>query len=241
MPFVVSAQDGAPTAIRVTHGPILGRPAPDSMSLWVRTNRPGEVRIWYGGNPKKLERVSDPVTTAVEHDNTGVITLKGLKPNTVYHYRVEDHQQSGSFRTLPRADDFKDAENNPKGLFNFRFEFACGNNQSASGNSNGPHLPGYDTLNREVRDKVNFAILNGDWLYEDRREYTAGEWIQQVGLPGLDQAPRIVRKAPTIAGVWENYKIYLTRGRNLSKWHRHVPSFLHGGRSRITQRHLRNG
>ena len=25
--------------------------------------------------------------------------------------------------------------------------------------------------------------------------------------------------------MWENYKIYLERGRNLSEWHRHIPSF----------------
>ena len=39
----VLAQDTAPTPIRVTEGPILGRPAPDSMTLWVRTERQGEV------------------------------------------------------------------------------------------------------------------------------------------------------------------------------------------------------
>ena len=31
--------------------------------------------------------------------------------------------------------------------------------------------------------------------------------------------------APTIVGVWENYKLYLERGLNLADWHREVPSF----------------
>ena len=225
IPFSISAQESEPTAIRVTHGPILGRPAPDSMSLWFRTNRPGEVELFYGTDEKNLDQSAKLESTALEHDNTGVLTLGALEPETRYYYRVSDHQLSGSFRTLPRSEDFKHAEFNPRGLFNFRFEFACGNNQSPGGNSNGPHLPGYNTLNRDVRDKVNFAILNGDWLYEDRRDYTAAEWLTQVGLSEMDAAPRIVRMAPSISGVWENYKIYLERGRNLSEWHRHVPSF----------------
>ena len=37
--------------------------------------------------------------------------------------------------------------------------------------------------------------------------------------------PEILRIAPTLAGVWENYKVYLDRGRNLAHYHRNVPTF----------------
>jgi len=218
------AQDGEPTGIRVTHGPILGRPAPDSMTLWVRTQLAGPVTVFYGTDPDQLDEESEPVPTDVTRDNTGLITLRGLEPGTRYHYRVADHQLSGSFVTLPRSEDYRHERHNPEGLFNFRFEFACGNNQRGGGDSAGPTLPTYDTLNRQVRDTIDFAILNGDWLYEQRREYPATSWLQQVGLEPAE-APRIVELAPTIAGVWENYKVYLERGRNLSAWHRHVPTF----------------
>ncbi len=110
-------------------------------------------------------------------------------------------------------------------MFNFQFELACGNNQRGVGDSAGPTLPVFDTLNAQVRDKINFAILNSDWLYENRRDYPASEWLHQVGLDSLGQAPDIVQKTPTVVGVWENYKTYLERGHNLSEWHRHVPSF----------------
>ena len=83
----------------------------------------------------------------------------------------------------------------------------------------------FDTLNKQVRDKVHFAILNGDWLYEQRRDYPPKSWLHQVGLNSMKEAPKIVQKSPSIVGVWENYKVYLERGRNLSEWHRHVPSF----------------
>ena len=55
LPFILHSQDEAPTPVRVTHGPVLGRPATDSMSLWVRTVRPGEVRVLYGIDATKLD------------------------------------------------------------------------------------------------------------------------------------------------------------------------------------------
>lgn len=221
---LLQAQDGEPTSTRVTHGPILGRPTSSSMTIWARTNEAGPVTIFYGKEKDALDQVAPPLTTSLDHDYTGTTTLEGLEPNTTYYYRIEDHQLGGYFRTLPDPSQFRNAETNPEGLFNFSFEFACGNNQRGSGDSAGPHLPVYDILNAEWRDKVHFAILNGDWLYEDRREYQAEQWNHQVGITP-DLQPRIVKQAPTITGVWENYKIYLERGRNLSEWHRHIPTF----------------
>ena len=222
---ILSAQDGAPTPVRVTHGPMLGRPTTESMSLWVRTVIPGEVLVYYGTDEKKLDDSASCTTNGPERDHTGVLTIKGLKADTRYHYRIADHQLTGSFRTLPSADDYRNPKGNPDGLFNFRFEFACGNNHRGGGDSAGPTLPVFDTLNKKVRDSVNFAILNGDWLYEFQRDYPPQDWLHQVGLSDMKDAPRIVQKAPTVVGLWENYKTYLHRGRNLSEWHRHVPTF----------------
>ena len=63
----VSAQDGEPSIIRVTHGPILGRPGPDTMSIWVRTNEAGPVTIFYGTDPDNLDRVAPPLTLSLVH------------------------------------------------------------------------------------------------------------------------------------------------------------------------------
>jgi hypothetical protein len=30
---------------------------------------------------------------------------------------------------------------------------------------------------------------------------------------------------PALAGVWENYKLYLEKGVPLADWHRYVPSY----------------
>ena len=107
-------------------------------------------------------------------------------------------------------------------MFNFSFEFACGNSQSPSGL--GPTLPTFKTMLERLPGKIDFAILNGDWLYEWERDYPATKWLNDVGLTE-EEMPSLVKVAPTIAGVWENYKSYLERGNNLSLWHRVVPSF----------------
>jgi phosphodiesterase/alkaline phosphatase D-like protein len=210
----------------ITHGPILGRLGAHEIGVWVRTARPGKFRVRYGLKAEQLDQLSPEGETKLERDNTGWVAITGLKGNTRYWYRVVaggKEGPGGSFRTLPDPADFRDAKLNPRGLFNFRFEFACGNNQTP-GQGLGPAGPAFKTMREQLRDQVHFAILNGDWLYEDRRDYSVDDWLRQVGI---DRAalPAVVRQAPTIVGVWENYKVYLERGKNLAAWHREVPSF----------------
>jgi len=214
---------------QITHGPILGRLGAHEIGIWARTHHPGTFQIRYGFQPDHMDNLSNPVTTRIENDNTGWIHIKNLKANTKYFYELNVegsnatmYNRSGSFRTLPNPDEMRDEKHNPKGLFNFSFEYACGNSQS--GNGFGPALPTFRTMLDKIKDKINFAILNGDWLYEAKRDYQPESWLNQVGL-SKEQTPEIVKYAPTIVGVWENYKTYLNRGHNLSLWHRVVPSF----------------
>ena len=131
--------------------------------------------------------------------------IRNLKPNTKYFYKVvlpgftDLTARSGSFRTLPNGDLFVDEKLNPKGLFNFSFEYACGNNQNP-GHSNGPALPAFNTMLREIKDDINFAILNGDWLYETQREYTPAQWMSQIGMD-VGTPPKLIQDAPSIVGV----------------------------------------
>ncbi len=209
--------------LKVTHGPILGRPGSTTMSIWVRTNVPGEVSVRYGTERLKQLMVSEPVESKLENDNTAIITLTNLYPNTLYHYTV-DKGLAGTFKTLPRASDYVDEEHNPEGLFNFQFEFVSCVNQSWE-SSFGPSMPIYDTLNEKFADKVHFAIVNGDWLYEEDRDFPAAAWKAQVRLAPEAEVPDIVDLSPAIVGVWENYKTYMSRGRNMMEWHSKVPTF----------------
>src|SRR5262245_10172164 len=211
--------------IRLTHGPMLGRPTAHSMAIWGRTSDAGEFTVRYGTEASRLDQVSNAAKTTIDHDNTGVAHLTDLKSDTPYHYEVwvngRPHGLPGSFRTLPSNDDTRNERYNPQGLFNFRFEIgSCANQNPTSGV--GHRLPTYENLNRDWADKVHFHIMNGDWLYEELRDYPAEAWRLTQGIVKL---PRSVQVMPTVVGVWEDYKLYLSRGVELARWHRQVPSF----------------
>ena len=80
----------------------------------------------------------------------------------------------------------------------------------------------YEHLNRDWAGKVHFHIMNGDWLYEELRTHPAEAWRLSMGLSAL---PVPVKIMPTVVGVWENYKLYLSRGVELAKWHRNVSGY----------------
>ncbi|MCA8995541.1 MAG: metallophosphoesterase family protein, partial [Planctomycetaceae bacterium] len=211
--------------IWLTHGPMLGKPTAHSMAVWGRTSDPGEFVVHYGTSPDRLDQISAPGRTHIEHDNTGVAHLSDLKSDTRYHYQIwvngRPHGLPGSFHTLPSPDDTRNEEFNPEGLFNFRFEIgSCANQNPLHGV--GHRLPTYENLNRDWAEKVHFHIMNGDWLYEELREYPPEAWRLTQGVDGL---PNSVSVMPSVVGVWENYKLYLSRGVDLAKWHRNVPSY----------------
>ncbi len=217
------------TATRISHGPTLGRLGAHQIGVWARTMTPGTFWVRYGTDPSDMQQFSDPCTTTIEHDNTGWVLIEGLKANTKYYYSLtvkggtaSMKPYSGSFRTLPDTEEMKDSKVNPEGKFNFSFEYACGNSQSSNGF--GPQLPTFRTMLDKISNKINFAILNGDWLYETQRDYSPESWYKQVNI-NKEDAPDVVKLAPKIVGVWENYKSYMDRGHNLMAWHRVVPSF----------------
>jgi hypothetical protein len=176
--------------------------------------------------PSSIPLKSEPVLTKADRDCTGYVILKDLEANTRYLVTiVADGMNTagpmGSFRTFPSAKEHYNSTYNPDGLFNFSFEFGCGNNQDPSqGLAN---RSGFAMMNEKIAKDLTFAILNGDFIYEEERTYSPQQWRSQVGIDE-SQTPDIVNVAPTITGVWENYKLYLSRGIELAKWHRNVPS-----------------
>ena len=224
-----------PTDVKITHGPILGRVRSNGIKVWMRTSQPARIQASCSEQNSTPAASSDILSsissTNYNHDFTGVVEFSGLNSDTKYRYTtyVLDGTKriagpSGTFRTLPAKSQYQNKKYNPQGLFNFKFEFGCGNNQDP-GAGNGPSLPVYDQLLKNVKNDVHFAILNGDWLYEDQRDYPLSKWRSQVSFPAKQQLPLVLDVAPAITGVWENYKTYLSRGTNLAEWHRHVPSY----------------
>lgn len=211
----------------IEQGPMLGHVTHNSIRVWGRTAHPGSFEIVY----KKQDSSDDDamiqkVSTLLENDNTGWATLENLVPDTKYSYRLvcgNSESLPGSFRTMPASEDYLNEEHNPKGLFNFRFEYGSCASQNPK-NGIGPSLPTYTTMLREVKDDINFAVMNGDWLYEEKRDYPVASWLEKNNLKASNQ-PKVVAHAPTVVGVWENYKSYLDKAENLAEWHRNVPSY----------------
>ena len=211
--------------IRLTHGPMLGHPTSSSVRVWARTSDPGEFQVLYGTEETKLELISKSADTKIENDNTGYATLENLSPDQRYHYQIQvngrPHGLPGSFLTLPSAEQTRNKEYNPEGLFNFRFQIgSCANQNPRHGN--GHRSKTYENLNQNWADKTHFHIMNGDWLYEELREYPVEAWRLRAGI---EEIPPVVNLMPTVVGVWENYRLYLSRGISLSQWHRNVPSY----------------
>lgn len=209
---------------RLTHGPMLGRPRANEVPVWVRTSDPTDFKVRFGTEPGKLDNLARGGRTAIGNDNTGTLLIDGLKPDTEYYYQIEirdrAHGLPGRFRTLPSEEESRNEAHNPQGLFNFRFQIGSCANQNPDHGA-GHRATVYEHLNRDWTDKVHFHIMNGDWLYEEVRDYPAEAWRL---TNAVDRVPEVVKVAPTITGVWENYKLYLSRGIELSRWHRNMPS-----------------
>ncbi|WP_296461902.1 metallophosphoesterase family protein [Rubinisphaera sp.] len=210
----------------MTHGPMLGQPSDYSMKVWARTSHPTPFSVHYGLSKEDLTNTAESPKTEYTHDLTGVAELQDLEADSRYYYQVyiEDSPQGSinSFLTLPSVAGSRNVKYNPKGLFNFRFEAgSCANQNPLHGI--GHSLPLYQTMLRELADDIHFGIMNGDWLYEELRDTPVETWTAKNRL-SEEETPDIVNNAPSIVGVWENYKLYQSRGVPLAQWHRQVPS-----------------
>lgn len=210
----------------ITHGPILGRPGPDSMGVWVRTSEPGDFLVTCKAETAEFG-IAEPGTTSLHHDNTGCVIVRNLKPDTRYSYSVKipgyaETEIFGSFSTLPAENQVRNEQHNPEGLFNFSFEFGCGNYQTPRIYPD-TLMPTYATMQRRIADKVQFQVMNGDFIYEAARGTSPSEWGSANNVSKGD-LPDILDMTPGLAGVWANYKLYLDRSQHLREWHRTVPA-----------------
>ena len=160
--------------VRISHGPMLGHVTSDSIWIWARTSSPGQFQIRYGAAPSRLDQVSALVTTTADRDNTGWLRLQGLRPNTRYYYRPvtnRDTGEEGSFLTLPSPRNIEIRKPTPEA-----------SSTSASSSDRARIRSRAAVQARDCRPmgrccgrspiKSRFSIMNGDWLYEDKREFT---------------------------------------------------------------------
>ena len=195
----------------LVHGPMLGRPASDSVRIWVRTDKPKAFEIRYDTSlPLDADSPSVKGKTDASRDNIGLIDLTGLSPHQTYYYgvvidgkladtRVAFKDPWPSFRTLPDHTTSRDPDNNPDGLFNLTFSVSvCGSQDPNKSGGQYTDPPGWDTLHQKFGDKVMFHIKNGDYTYEEGRN-------------------------GTLDGLRGNYRLYMDRSPGMARFQRSVP------------------
>lgn len=195
----------------LTHGPMLGRPTAHSVRVWVRTAQPTAFEVVFDARlPLRPESPAVAGTTTAEADNTGVVDLVKLEPGTRYYYgvriegrladtRPEFDEPWPSFRTLPDASTCVDREHNPRGLWNVCFAIGhCASQDPVNSGGQYTNPPVYRTIRREHAGEVQFAIVNGDVIYEELRD-------------------------GTLEGIRANHRLYFDRGRSFAALLRNVP------------------
>lgn len=200
----------------LTHGPMLGRPTPTSMRVWIRTDEARAFKVVYSTDlPLTVDHPGVEGETAAGADNTGFVDLSGLSPDTRYYYGVvlndalidtrSDYRPGfPHFRTLPNHESRADEKYNPEGRFNFEFGLTFGNRQN-SGVPMYRDPPGYAVLNDQHASDMAFFIMNGDYVYEEFRT--------------RDNRPH------TTDMFRADYRSYMDHSPGMARFFRHVPAF----------------
>ncbi|MCA9179053.1 MAG: alkaline phosphatase D family protein [Planctomycetales bacterium] len=206
------ANDVAPYAsTRLTHGPLLGRLSSRGICVWARTREPSELEVVFDTRlPLTDQSPRTPLVTRAEDDMTGVAHLHGLTPNTRYYYAVSTplgvadlrpnpSEPWPSFRTLPDERSHHDPLHNPRGWFNITFAIGhCASQDPDRSGGQYVSTPAFDSIRRRHAQEAMFGIVNGDVIYEERRD-------------------------GTLDGVRENYRLYFSRGQSFSNLFRYLP------------------
>jgi len=195
----------------VTHGPVLGYVTANSVRVWLRSSEVTEFEVLVREQrPPFEDSMVVSGRTVGRDDFTGFVEIKKLRPNTRYAYAIRIQGEMvdirgnlrdpwPTFRTLPDATNYAHSFN-PDGRFNLAFTIGACQRQRSPEKTYGiyPNPPAFDTIWEKHRHQIAFHIINGDYTYEETLDGTA-------------------------AGIENNYKLYLNRGRSLNRLLKHVP------------------
>ncbi len=86
--YILASGDSVGSSL--THGPMIGAVTESSASIWLRIEPGASAQIKYTADPELDSgwQWSGAITTSAEKDYTGIISLSGLEPDTVYYYRI---------------------------------------------------------------------------------------------------------------------------------------------------------
>ena len=168
----------------ITHGIASGDVTASSAVIWARASGLGQMHVEYDTSPEFAQPKSSPTGVAGEgSDYTVHVKLEGLKPDTLYHYRVwftsdggegstiVSESKGGTFRTAPEASVSREVSFVWGGdLGGLRYCRRVGQ--------------GYDIFSKMLELSPDFFVANGDMIYADNLCRAAGPEEGWENIPG---------------------------------------------------------
>ena len=180
------------------HGPTLGDLTPTGANIWLRTLKPLPVQViarQQGDIDFTLR--SQVKTSSAEHENTAIVTLEGLEPNTTYEYRVRiDGYENETVHHLTTAPE----KGQPA---HFKTAFGGG----AGFTPKYEHM--WDTIHSH---DLPFFLLLGDNVYIDHPERPG---VQQYCYYRRQSRPEFRRFAGNTAlyAIWDDHDFTFNDGK----------------------------
>jgi alkaline phosphatase D len=195
LPFTAFARPSKTGTYRLMNGPMLGAPAPDAMTIWMRTSAPVPVIVEYGTDPALRGALrSRPLIPSAQEDFVVKLPLGGLQPGTRYYYRILldgapdrylEPRSPFSFTTAPAV--------GAPGKYRIAFG-SCARIQLH------PHQPIWNAVERWSPDMF---LWLGDNVYLDTLEpmIMADMYQWQRAVPELQP---LLRSVPQLA-IWDDH------------------------------------
>ena len=168
-------------ALVVTHGVVVGDVTAHTAVLWARADREGSLRVHLSGGKHHGAARLD---VHAADDYAGQVVLTGLRPDTLYRYRVGSVR--GSFQTAPAAGDAEPV----------RLVFG---GDVAGQNVCRDTTEGFPIMETIRAQRADVFVGLGDMIYADNA-------CDPVGRYGNTQVPGGFGPATNLAEFWAHWR-----------------------------------
>ncbi|NRB45761.1 MAG: alkaline phosphatase D family protein [Verrucomicrobiales bacterium] len=143
------------SSVKLVHGPMIGDLSSDSVKIWIRASKESEIKVVIEGV------TAERVMALAKNDYTALIQIKGLDPDTFYHYQIFQNDHAIDLGIEPG---FRTQKKGGGETIKIIFGGGAG------------FTPKYERIWRTIKDhKPDALLLLGDNVYIDRPE------IREVG------------------------------------------------------------
>ena len=192
---VVLAQPSSELSDReVMQGPMVGAVSSGTISVWIRVNGELDCQLVYDTDPEfDSPLYTEEVKSSIEHDYSAVLTMKNLKPNMTYYYRVLVDGSEQNFGDVPNFH----THTAPREQSSADFRLAFG---SCTKYREDRIQPIWDQV---VRMRPDLLFRLGDNVYSDNlnTDFLKEQYRRQRSVSGLQP---VLHTIPQLA-IWDDH------------------------------------